>query len=268
VSFKYGQENIDRCKETYEGCTKGGKPNKYYSGAMTHRFFRNEFGWYLYTSVEVEDAPGITDSRVGGIGVDFNVNFAQLCFVDRFGNPLDEVKIKYSMYGKTTEQIDAMIGDMSRDICAFGRYCRIPVYIEDLCLEGAKNFVDKGVRYNRMLNSFPYRKFRDAVESKGKKTGVEVKAVNPRYTSLIGQFNFMRRYGLSSHGAAACVIARRGLNLDTEKMSAKHKRFLRHSKGNINLNRNTRKLWIQLHSVINNRYKFNDRIRLLYDGVL
>lgn len=216
VNFKYGQDNIDYCKGTYEGYTKGGNQQKYHNGAMTHRFYRNEFGWYLHTSVDVEDAPIATDSRIGAIGSDFNVNFAQICFVDRFGNPLDELSIKYSMYGKTSCQIDAMLGDMARDMCELGRYYKIPIFIEDLGLENAKKSLDNSPKYNRMIHLFPYKKFRDALESRGRKTGVEIAAVNPSYTSVIGQFKFMKKYGLSSHGSAACVIARHGMKLKTE----------------------------------------------------
>jgi len=43
---------------------------------MTHRFYKNEFGWYLFTTVEVDETAKINNSRVGAIGIDFNVNFA------------------------------------------------------------------------------------------------------------------------------------------------------------------------------------------------
>ncbi len=268
VNFKYGQDNIDYCKGTYEGYTKGGNQQKYHNGAMTHRFYRNEFGWYLYTSVDVEDAPIATDSRIGAIGSDFNVNFVQICFIDRFGNPLDELSIKYSMYGKTSSQIDAMLGDMARDMCELGRYYRVPIFIEDLGLENAKKSLDNGPKYNRMIHSFPYKKFRDALESRGRKTGVEIAAVNPSYTSVIGQFKFMKKYGLSSHGSAACVIARHGLKLKTERLSKRNKSYILHSTVNIDLNKNNYRLWTRLSSAIKKKYKFNDRIHLLYAGVL
>jgi IS605 OrfB family transposase len=265
---QYDNDNIDRCKGTYEGYTKGGNQQRYHNEAMTHRFYRNEFGWYLYTSVDVENAPIATDSRIGAIGSDFNVNFAQVCFVDRFGNPLDELSIKYSMYGKKSGQIDAMLGDMARDMCELGRYYRVPIFIENLGLENAKKSLDNGPKYNRMIHSFPYKKFRDALESRGKKTGVEIATVNPSYTSVIGQFKFMKKYGLSSHGSAACVIARRGLNLKTERLSKRNKSYIRHSSVNIDLNKNNYRLWTKLSSAIKKRYKFNDRIYLLYAGVL
>jgi hypothetical protein len=35
--------------------------------------------------------------------------------------------------------------------------------------------------------------------------------VNPAYTSVIGRFKYMKKYGLSVHESAALVIGRRGL---------------------------------------------------------
>ena len=41
--------------------------------------------------------------------------------------------------------------------------------------------------------------------------GFRVKKVNPAYTSVIGRFKYMKKYGLSVHESAALVIGRRGL---------------------------------------------------------
>ena len=47
--------------------------------------------------------------------------------------------------------------------------------------------------------------------------------VKPSFTSIIGQFKFMKKYGLSSHGAAACMIARKGMKFKTERIPNKYK---------------------------------------------
>ena len=268
VLFKYGQDKIDYCKDGYEVFTKSANLQKYCNGAMTHRFNRNEIGWYLNTTVEVKDKEVVTDDRVGAMVVDFNVNFTQICFIDRFGNPLDELAIKYSMYGKTSDQIDAMLGDMSVDICNLACCYKIPVYIEDLKLEDIKKYPDKNTKYNRMIGTFPYKGFRESLEARCRKTGVEIQAVNPGYTSIIGQFKFMKQYGLSSHGSAACIIARRGMGLKTEKISKKYKDMLKITRSKINLNKDNYKLWMQISSIIKAKFKFNDRISKLYSNTI
>lgn len=41
------------------------------------------------------------------------------------------------------------------------------------------------------------------------KHGIAIHLVNPAFTSIIGRFNYAKRYGLSIHLAAALCIARR-----------------------------------------------------------
>lgn len=262
VRFKYGQENIDLCKTSYMGTTKGGKPQKYYQ-AMTHRFYRTEHGWYLLTTVDVAEKEKISCQHSGAIGIDFNVNFAQLTVVDRFGNPTEEISLKYNMYGKHTEQILANMGDLARDICNIALEKKLPIYIENLKLEDCKQ-ADKERKYNRMINSFPYKLFRTLLEARAYKTGVVIDAVNPKYTSIIGHFKFMRRYGLSSHGAAACIIARRGMNYKTERLNKKNKTFLLKHRPYVKWNVNHYKLWMQLSTVAKSKLTFNERISKLY----
>ena len=64
-------------------------------------------------------------------------------------------------------------------------------------------------RYRRMLSSFSYSKVKAYFISRGYREGVEVKQVNPAFSSVVGRVKFMERYGLSVHQAAALVLARR-----------------------------------------------------------
>ena len=64
-------------------------------------------------------------------------------------------------------------------------------------------------RYSRMLSSFSYGKVKAYFISRGYREGVEIKEVNPAYSSVVGRVKFMERYGLTVHQAAAMVLARR-----------------------------------------------------------
>lgn len=79
---------------------------------------------------------------------------------------------------------------------------------------------EKGGRYSRMLSGLVYAKYHKMAESAAARAAVELIRRNPFATSAAGQVKFMRRYGLSSHGAAACVIARRGLDFKLESPAA------------------------------------------------
>lgn len=71
--------------------------------------------------------------------------------------------------------------------------------------------------YNEMLSNLATGIFREALESRCKRFGVQLIKVNPAFTSLIGMVKFMAKYGLNSGTAAAMCIARRAMNL-SEKM--------------------------------------------------
>ena len=60
-----------------------------------------------------------------------------------------------------------------------------------------------------MLTSFAYGKIKAYFISRGYREGVEIVAVNPAYSSVVGRVKFMERYGLTVHQAAALVLARR-----------------------------------------------------------
>lgn len=266
VYFKYGQEKIDYCKESFAHITPSYNEKKYYNGALNHRFYRTKFGWYLHTSADVEEANIRTDSRLGGIGLDFNVNFVSIVFVDRFANPLDELKLKYCMYGKTSNQITAQLGELCKEVCKLGLYYGVPIYIENLCFKNAKRNIDKDKKYKRMINTFPYAKFRDMLIQRSMKDGVQIIFVNPAFTSIIGQFKFMKQYGLSSHGSAACTVARKGMGCKTEKMHIKYKRLVFKNRPNLNKNTDNYKMWMHLSSIVKKNMKFNERIAMLYNS--
>ena len=268
VTFKYGQNAIDRCKDFYMGETRTGKPQKYYNTSVSYRIMQKEHGWYIAATVQVDDVDIITDSRLGAIGVDFNVNFVSVCFIDRFGNPIKELTIKCPMYNKTTGQLDGMLGRLAYKLCKLAQDYKIPLIIEDLSFANAKRMIDTNKKYKRMINSFPYGKFRDALNARASNVGVDVIAVNPAYTSIIGQFKFMKKYGLSSHGAAACAIARKGLNFYTPKIEKHRKEYIKQLLPKLNMNIDNYKMWKELSSIVKKHLKFNDRIQMLYSNLI
>ena len=68
-----------------------------------------------------------------------------------------------------------------------------------------------------MLSGWGYSEFFKQLSSILANRGIQLKTVNPAYTSLIGLVKYVRQYGISSGVAAAFCIARRGMYLK-EKM--------------------------------------------------
>lgn len=262
ITFPYGQEVIDHALQTYRGTTSGGKPANYVNSAISYRFTKNERGWYINAAVE-SDTPDITTTLlVGSIGVDMNAGFVSLCEVDRFGNPLYEETIPLMMYDRSSDQIAAAIGDGVKAIVNKAIKTQKPIVTEDLDFSKKKSMLgEESKKYSRMLSGFAYSKFKERLKARAAKYGVEVIEVNAAYTSVIGQMKFMKRYGLSSHGSAACVIARRGLGLKIEK--PKYDSILGDYTNTMN-HRPLKSRWSSISYRIKKNYSsFNERIELL-----
>ena len=198
--------------------TLGAENPKKYFRSITYRFLKKKKGWYLNATVDI-DTPKVHTSKDNGlIGIDLNAGFLSICEIDRFGNPIKDWKIDIPMYSRTKHQIEASMSDALKQILDYAADVQKNVVIEKLNFTKKKSGLrEMGPKYARMFSGFAYASFQRMIESKAKKLGVRVQAVNPAYTSQIGHVKFMARYGLSSHVAAACMIARRGYYFKTEK---------------------------------------------------
>ena len=260
VNFPYGQEHLDQAKVMYMGTTKGGKPQKYFK-SITYRFLKNEKGWYLNATVDIDTPKTGTSKDNGLIGIDLNAGFLSICEIDRFGNPIKEWVIKTPMYGRNKNQIKASLSDAIKQILEYAILVQKNVVIEKLDFSKKKSQLrEMGTRYARMLSGFSYSAFKEMLKAKAEKLGVCVQYVNPAYTSQIGHMKFMARYGLSSHGSAACMIARRGYYFKTEKPKydtalSLPKKFEKQKSNFSN--------WRTITNHLKKNYSFNDKIELL-----
>ena len=64
------------------------------------------------------------------------------------------------------------------------------------------------MRYN-----FIYSRLLKAIERRAVKDGVELKKINPAFTSIAGILKYQEMYSLNRHTAAALVIGRRGMGI-------------------------------------------------------
>ncbi|WP_066062046.1 IS200/IS605 family accessory protein TnpB-related protein [Neobacillus soli] len=260
VIFPYGQEWLDKAKVPSMGFTRSGSPQKYYS-SITYRFMKRKKGWYVNATVERETPKAGTTNDNGLIGIDLNAGFLAICEIDRFGNPIHSWTIKTPMYSRRKEQVLASMSDAVKAILDYAVFVHKDVVIERLDFSRKKTQLrEMGPAYARMLSGFAYSTFQQLMESKAKKAGVKIKRVNPAYTSQIGQMKFMARYGLSSHQAAACMIARRGYHFKTEK--PKYDMILSFPK-NFDKHQSNFSNWRTITNHLKKTYFFQDKIELL-----
>ena len=164
----------------------------------------------MFVSTEMMDVPVVTDRRRGAIGVDLNADHLAVAETDASGNYVNAWRVPLVTYGKNTNQAKALIGDAVASVVQYAREVGKPIVIEKLDFRQKKAALEgESRRYSRMLSSFSYGKVKAYFLSRGYREGVEIKEVNPAYSSVIGRVKFMERYGLSVHQAAALVLARR-----------------------------------------------------------
>jgi len=178
--------------------------------AISYRFLKDNKGWRVFVSVFLPEVKQISDRGLGVIGVDINVDHLAVTETDRFGNPVDFWSIPCCSYGKSADQSRAIIGEAVTSLVAIASDRRKPIVIEKLDFRKKKAALGKDDRrYARMLSSFAYRFIHTVIAARAYDAGIELLEETPAYTSVIGQYKFAGRYGISGHHAAALVIGRR-----------------------------------------------------------
>ena len=178
--------------------------------AISYRFKRDGKGWRVFVSTQMMDVPVVTDRRRGAIGVDLNADHLAVAETDASRNYLNAWRVPLVTYGKSQHQAEALIGDAVASVVQYAREVGKPIVIEKLDFRQKKAALEgQSRKYSRMLSSFSYGKIKAYFISRGYRQGVEVKQVNPAFSSIVGRVKFMERYGLTVHQAAGLVLARR-----------------------------------------------------------
>ncbi len=218
VHFAYGHENVFTalaCSRVSERTDASGKRTKIREGkALTYRFVRDHKGWRLFVSLSVDPVGERSTRALGAIGVDFNADHLAVGELDRHGNVVDHQRIDVNTRGKSAEQRRALMGEAVKEVVTRALASSKPVVMERLDFRDKKSRLEGTDPWRaRMLSALAYKQFDTMLRAAAFRAGIEIIAVNPAYTSVIGAVNFAARLGISVHLAAACTIARRGLGL-------------------------------------------------------
>jgi len=146
----------------------------------------------------------------GTIGIDINPDGIALVEVDSNGNMLSHRYIeKQRIQFAKEDKRDSDIYELTKEVVDYASDCHKPIIIENLKF-ARKN---RGKRFNRMASNFPYRKIIEAIIRRSEKEGIEIRQVNPAFTSILGLLKYKDMYSLNRHTAAAMCIARRGMGI-------------------------------------------------------
>jgi len=197
--------------------------------ALTYRFVRDpDFrhatlsAWRVCITIkevmpEVDTrAPAASLERGKRMGVDINADGIALTLINEDGNPTHTEWVPLVLRGLSSEARSARIFDAAKTIVERAAFYRARLVLElldfsekkkEMARTAARSTKESG--YRRMLSSLAYSAIASAIHRRAQRHGVSVGFVNPAYTSLIGEVNLSRRYGLTRHAAAAAAIARR-----------------------------------------------------------
>ena len=197
VHFTYGMQSILASLNDPEG------------QAITYRFKKDSKGWRVFASTALKKKETVSQENIGVIGIDVNVDHIAFAETDRFGNLIDKRTYPWISYGKSNHQLKALTGDLCKEIIKRANEAKKPIVIEKLDFQQKKQTLQGNEKRARLLSSFAYSLFFSFLQACAFKQGIAVHIVNPAYTSIIGLVNYTKRYGLSTHLAAAFCIARR-----------------------------------------------------------
>jgi IS605 OrfB family transposase len=173
------------------------------------------YAWAVRVSLSVPAKPQTTSPLCGAIGIDVNADHLACSRVDRFGN-LVETKtfpFPHARDGRTKGQSRAMIESACVELCDWAAENHVPIIIENLDFSKKKaGLKAMHARFAHLLSSLAYSKFKAAILSRAAKTGIEIHAVNPAFTSKIASIKYQPVFPQHSiHTLASFVIARRGM---------------------------------------------------------
>ncbi|AMV48420.1 transposase [Paraburkholderia caribensis] len=205
VAFAYDYEALDVALEA--------------GTALSWRLHRDERGWRAFVSFNHPPAERVTlDTEFGTVGIDFNMDHLAVTETNPCGNLLRTRRFPLLREDARSGQRNAALSDALTAAVNWAKETRKPVVAEDLDFTAKKKAMAQlSPNRARMLSGLLYAKYRQLLEAKCFRAGVELFLIDPAFTSTIGAVKYASRRGWSVHAAAAGVIARRGQKL-TERL--------------------------------------------------
>lgn len=156
-----------------------------------------------------------TSKDKGCLGVDINQDHLAVSNIDNKGNLLNIYTYEYDLNG-TKHQNNNSISLAVKELMKLSVELNKPIVIEELdfsikkkSLKASNNQYIKSK--NKQLSSFAYSKIIELIKSRAEDNFIEVREVNPAYTSMIGSIKYSSRSRISVHHSAAICIGRKGL---------------------------------------------------------
>ena len=150
----------------------------------------------------------------GAISMDINYDHFALAELDETGKLLDQKLIRFDLMKKSTGQITNILGTAVKEVFNWCAEKDKRLIMEDIDLTiklASRKYGNR--KGNHHMTLFAYQRIASSIENQSLKREIAFCKVDPAYTSQMGKFLFMRKYGISIHQAAAYTIGLVGLGL-------------------------------------------------------
>ena len=197
-----------------------------YGQAISYRFKRDEKGWRIMVSVSTPlNTDDMTNKQLGAIGIDLNEHHISITETDYQGCKVSsqDITFRQRKHNDNSEQTRSGLGFAIKQVIELAKKTGKPIVIESLNFNKAKSQLKSGKnkRYNKTVSSLVTARFKSIMTLRCAEHQIELIAVNPAYTSLLGRIKYGNEFNYNVHQGAAFVIARRGQGLSDRKMPKK-----------------------------------------------
>ena len=153
-----------------------------------------------------------TSKTKGCIGVDINQDHLAVSNLDNKGNLLSIYTYEYDLNGNK-HQNNNSISLAVKELMLLSTKLNKPIVIEELDFSSKKKSLKARINKskNKQLSSFAYSKIIELIKARAEDNFIEVREVNPAYTSMIGSVKYSLRSRIDVHHGAAMCIGRKGL---------------------------------------------------------
>jgi len=169
---------------------------------------------YAFISVE-EKLPPITIKKDNGIiGIDINAYpfHLALAFTNKDGNLEKYQSISSNeLLEVNSEKRQYLEWQIAHNIIEIAKKENKAIAIENLDKLPKGKRGDGFAKLRSRLQKWSYKRLLNKIDITARRNGIEIRKVNPAYTSLIGKLKYAPQFNIDKDIAAAFVIARRGL---------------------------------------------------------
>ena len=146
--------------------------------------------------------------------VSVNMKLQAYAEIDETGKLLDQKLIRFDLVKKSTGQITNILGAAVKEVFNWCAEKDKRLIVEDIDLTiklASRKYGNR--KGNHHMTLFAYQRIASSIENQSLRREIAFCKIDPAYTSQMGKFLFMRRYGMSIHQAAAYTIGLVGMGL-------------------------------------------------------